>query len=115
MGLGSGGWALSPSVRASAVARSAARWACCGVDGAAAGEVAVADWASFVGCDFETLDRAEGNMGFDSGGCALSDSVTASAAAKSAARWASWGVDGASGEAFGGNEGSAEGFGGILA
>lgn len=32
-GLGSGGCALSPSVRDSAAARSAARWACWGVDG----------------------------------------------------------------------------------
>lgn len=65
---------------------------------------------SFVGLVFEAFDRFEGNVGFGSGGCALSDSVTASAAARSAARWACWGVDGASGEAFGGNEGFAEGF-----
>ena len=47
----------------------------------------------------------EGSVGFCSGGCALSPSVRDSAAARSAARWASWGVDGCSEEAFGGREG----------
>jgi hypothetical protein len=41
------------------------------------------------------LARLEGSSGFGSGGCALSDSVTASAAARSAARAASLGVLGA--------------------
>lgn len=41
--------------------------------------------------------RLEGSCGFGSGGCALSDSATASAAARSAAREASLGVDGAGG------------------
>jgi hypothetical protein len=39
-----------------------------------------------------------------SGGCALSPSVKDSAAARSAARWASLGVVGCSEEAFGGRE-----------
>lgn len=47
----------------------------------------------------------EGRVGFSSGGCALSPSVRDSAAARSAARWASWGDDGCSEEAFGGREG----------
>jgi hypothetical protein len=47
----------------------------------------------------------EGSVGLGSGGCALSPSVRDSAAARSAARWASWGVEGCSEEAFGGREG----------
>jgi hypothetical protein len=43
--------------------------------------------------------RLEGRSGFGSGGCALSDSVMASAAARSAARAASLGVLGAAGGA----------------
>jgi hypothetical protein len=53
--------------------------------------------------------RFEGSSGFGSGGCALSDSVTASAAARSAARAASWGVVGAAGGACEGAVG-VEGF-----
>lgn len=49
--------------------------------------------------------RLEGSVGLGSGGCALSDSVTASAAARSAARWACWDVEGGSEVAFGGNAG----------
>lgn len=61
------------------------------------------------GCD--AFDRFEGRMGFGSGGCALSLSVTASAAARSAARCACCDVDGASEDAFGGNEGFDEALG----
>jgi hypothetical protein len=52
-------------------------------------------------------DRCEGRSGFESGGWALSDSVMASAAARSAARAASWGVDGAAGGAWEGAVGFA--------
>ena len=64
-----------------------------------------------LGCDEEVFGLLsargclEGRVGFCSGGCALSPSVRDSAAARSAARWASWGVDGCSEEAFGGSEG----------
>jgi hypothetical protein len=47
----------------------------------------------------------EGRLGFCSGGCALSPSVRDSAAARSVARWASWGVDGCSEDALGGRDG----------
>jgi hypothetical protein len=47
----------------------------------------------------EVCDRLEGRSGLGSGGCALSDSVRASAAARSAARAASCGVVGAAGGA----------------
>jgi hypothetical protein len=71
-----------------------------------------ADWVS--GCDVgeaggktssaffvagEAFARWEGRSGLGSGGCALSDSVMASAAARSAARAASCGVVGAAGGA----------------
>jgi hypothetical protein len=52
----------------------------------------------------------EGSVGFSTGDCALSPSVRDSAAARSAARWASWGVDGCWDEAFGGREGCAMGL-----
>jgi hypothetical protein len=47
----------------------------------------------------ELFKRLEGSSGLGSGGCALSDSVIASAAARSAARAASCGVVGAAGGA----------------
>jgi hypothetical protein len=47
----------------------------------------------------ELCKRLEGSSGLGSGGCALSDSVIASAAARSAARAASCGVVGAAGGA----------------
>lgn len=46
-----------------------------------------------------SAEWSEGSSGFGSGGWALSDSVTASAAARSAALEASWGVDGGGGGA----------------
>lgn len=50
----------------------------------------------------------EGSSGLGSGGCALSDSVMASAAARSAAREASWRVAGGAGGACEGAVGAGD-------
>lgn len=63
--------------------------------GLASGESVLDEWS-------------DGRGGFESGGWALSDSVTASAAARSAALEASWGVVGGAGGASGGAVGFAD-------
>lgn len=73
--------------------------------GGEGGPVGSAESAAVEDLGLRFWECVEGSVGFGAGGCALSDSVTASAAARSAARWAAWGVDGAAGEAFGGDAG----------
>jgi hypothetical protein len=70
---------------------------------------------AFLGCDAagEGSARWEGRSGLGSGGCALSDSVMASAAARSAARAASCGVVGAAGGACDGAVGFEDVAGGM--
>ena len=77
------------------------------VEGLGATSSAFAGFACEGVCSGLLSDRGclEGSVGFCSGGCALSPSVRDSAAARSAARWASWGDVGCCEEALGGRDG----------